>query len=82
MTRRTSDNVYGFKGPTLQEAVGSLLKEHKFTGMDCVRQFNVGKTWYGDIFVRGKHVGSAHKLQEIYEYFTGEALIKVKGPGE
>lgn len=76
MSKRTSPNVYGFKGPTLQAKVGELLQAHGYKGPRCQRDFNVGQTWYGDVFLRGKHVPSAAKLQEIYEQLTGEPLIK------
>lgn len=76
MTKRTGANLHGFKGPTLQAKVGELLAEHGYDGQMVHRQFNVSKTWYGDVYRRGKHLPSAAKLQEIYEVLTGEALIK------
>lgn len=76
MSKRTSVNVHGFKGPTLQDAVGKLLEAAGYKGPQCQAMFGVGQTWYGDVFVRNKHEPSAAKLQEIYEVLSGEALIK------
>lgn len=76
MSKRTAPNVHGFKGPTLRDKVYELLKQHGVEGAQCRKLFGVGKTWYGDVFLRDKHEPSALKLQEIYEYFTGEPLIK------
>lgn len=76
MSRRTAGNLHGFKGPTLYDKVEELLKAHGYKGPACQRIFNVGMSWYGDVFVRRKHEPSAAKLQEIYEVLTGEPLIK------
>lgn len=76
MSKRTSVNVHGFKGPTLFDTVKQLLEVAGYRGPACQKHFNVGQSWYGDVFVRFKHEPSAAKLQEIYEVLTGEPLIK------
>lgn len=76
MSRRASPNLHGFKGPTLQDKVHELLQQHGYNGPRIQRDFNVGMSWYGDVFTRKKHEPSAAKLQEIYEVLSGEPLIK------
>lgn len=76
MSKRNAANRYGFKGPTLQQKVFELLQARGIKGPGCRELFGVGQTWYGDVFLRGKHEPSALKLQEVYEYLTGEPLIK------
>ena len=76
MSKRSAANLHGFKGPTLFDTVERLLKEHGYNGVMVKNTFNVGQTWFGDVFTRRKHEPSAAKLQEIYEVLTGEPLIK------
>lgn len=61
--------------PSLYDMVGELLRERNYTTLGVAAEFDVGNTWYSDVYQRRTRTPDVITLQYMYEKLTGKPLF-------